>query len=124
MYRYNTVTFPVEPNLDCQYDMDHVGPTQCDREPDELQLFCSLTYNGKIPPELVWKNSEDSSTSLKTYCIPTGNRVTCNTMLTANLQLTRTVFICELPTHKYSCSLEIKNIPCKHSTVYLLFFSL
>lgn len=103
-----------------------VGPIQCEKTsaPDDVELSCGVTYNGKTAPELVWRRAGDSSNSTDTHCVTGYNRVTCNTTLTANLQLTRTVFICELPTHKYSCSLEIKNIPCKHSTVYLLFFSL
>ena len=110
--------FSVGSELVCESDMDPrgvVGPTECERAiaPDEVTLSCSLTYNGNNAPRMIWSKAGDSPTLNNTHCVNIYKRVTCNTTLTANLQVIGSAYICEVTIQQYNCSLEINNILCK-----------
>lgn len=112
------LAFSIGSDLVCESDMNPrgvVGPTECERAivPDVVTLSCSLTYNGADAPEMVWSRAGDSSTLNNTRCVNIDKRVTCNTTLTANLQLIGSAYICEVTAQQYNCSLEINNILCK-----------
>jgi len=90
----------------------------CNIDPDEVQLSCSVTFYGKNPPQLEWKKvPEGGNRVVNTECQTINNRITCNTSVIGDRDMNRSSFVCQATgpseLNISLCSIPVKNLLCK-----------
>src|SRR6218665_3647431 len=113
---------PTDGNGSCRSNLKPDGviiPNDCNIDPDEVQLSCSVIYYGKNPPQLVWKKvPEDGNSVSNTECQTINNRIACNTSITGDRKMNGSSYVCQTtgsPQLNVSlCRIPVKNLICKY----------
>jgi len=95
-----------------------VIPNDCNIDPDEVQLSCSVTFYGNYPPQLKWmKVPENGNSVTNTECQTINNRVMCNTSISGDRKLNSSSFVCQTTgsseLNVSLCRIPVKNLLCK-----------
>src|SRR5688572_30817759 len=86
-----------DPICQSNIELDEViGQNTCNIEPDEVELECSVTYHGNIPPQMEWKKvGENSSTQLEVSVVTSRNHFVSTLKLKGDIALNNSSYVCE-----------------------------
>lgn len=96
----------------------------CGIDPDEVQLSCSVTYHGNIPPQLEWWMAGGNSSITNTIGFTSGNKITSLVTLKTDLSTNNQSYVCQTKQSidsQYKCNSETIRLQCKFNIHFILF---
>src|SRR6218665_958342 len=117
-----TYSLDGEPECSSYKNLDSVmGPNACGIQPDELHLSCSISYHGRIPPDLKWTKLGDNDSIIEMVTKnESDGRFTYGLTIKANQIKDNSSYECQTTksrTSKASCTSRTVKLLCEYLPV-------
>ena len=98
---------------------DVIGQNACNLKRDVVNLSCSVTYHGNIPPRIEWVRIEDGINITGTISpVVSANTCTSTLILENDISLHNSAYACQIngtTGNQYKCISEAIRLSCEYS---------
>src|SRR6218665_363286 len=98
---------------------DVIGQNACNLKRDEVNISCSVTYHGNIPPRIEWKRIEDDiNITGAISSVVFANTYTSTLILENGIPLHNSAYVCQIngkTVNQYKCISEAIRLSCEYN---------
>src|SRR6218665_2025945 len=96
---------------------DVIGQNACNLKRDEVNISCSVTYHGNIPPRIGWERIEDDINITGTISrVVSANTYTSTLILENDITLHNSAYVCQIngtTENQYKCISKTIRLACE-----------